>query len=122
MPHLPISKQAGVLANTEMHGVKKAQSISRALNQKTRQKMIAWIHKRESANVSQVYEAMEMEQSVASQHLAILGCAGIVMARRERKNRVYSLNYARIDQIQDSVTKLLYRVEEQSSDSAGATG
>ena len=46
--------------------------------------------------VTQVYVKLRLEQSVASQHLAILRRAGIVVTEREGKFIFYTINPARI--------------------------
>jgi DNA-binding transcriptional ArsR family regulator len=43
--------------------------------------------------VTAVYKAMKFEQTVASQHLAILRRAGLVNWERESKLIFYSVNY-----------------------------
>ena len=46
--------------------------------------------------VTEMYVKLRIEQSVASQHLAILRRANIVLTKREGKFIFYSVNYARI--------------------------
>ncbi|MBA3675318.1 MAG: helix-turn-helix transcriptional regulator, partial [Chitinophagaceae bacterium] len=48
-----------------------------------------------------------LEQSVASQHLAILRKAGIVSTKRESKFIYYTINKKRIAAIEEFVSKLV---------------
>jgi DNA-binding transcriptional ArsR family regulator len=50
---------------------------------------------------------MRLEQSVASQHLAILRRAGIVTTQRDGKFIYYTVNYKRIDEINQFVQELV---------------
>ncbi len=81
------------------HNLKKAALVLRALNHKLRQQIITLIEMEDKITVTEIYVRMRLEQSVASQHLAILRRAGIVSTKREGKFIYYNLNYTRIDQI-----------------------
>jgi DNA-binding transcriptional ArsR family regulator len=50
---------------------------------------------------------LRLEQSVASQHLAILRRAGIVSTTRDGKFIHYSVNYARLAEVVKFVDELL---------------
>jgi DNA-binding transcriptional ArsR family regulator len=49
--------------------------------------------------VTDIYIRLRLEQSVASQHLAILRRAGVVTTKRQGKFIYYSLNKNRLTQI-----------------------
>ena len=72
--------------------LKKAAVILRALNHKLRQQMIKVIDEHGKITVTDLYIKLRLEQSVASQHLAILRKAGFVTTSREGKYIYYSLN------------------------------
>jgi DNA-binding transcriptional ArsR family regulator len=57
--------------------------------------------------VTELYVQLRLEQSVASQHLAILRRAGIVKTEREGKFIYYLLNQSRIAEIGKCVIELL---------------
>ncbi|MBC8034868.1 MAG: helix-turn-helix transcriptional regulator, partial [Chitinophagaceae bacterium] len=57
--------------------------------------------------VTEIYIQLRLEQSVASQHLAILRRAGIVKTEREGKFIFYILNSNRIAEIGNCVIDLL---------------
>jgi len=80
--------------------IKIAAKILRAINHKdVRQKMLKVIEENKSIGVTDLYVKLRLEQSVASQHLAILRLAHIVKTKRDGKNIHYSLNHDRIETI-----------------------
>jgi DNA-binding transcriptional ArsR family regulator len=87
--------------------LKKAALILRAINHKLRQQILKLIHQNEKMTVTEIYVKLRLEQSVASQHLAILRKAGFVNTVRDGKFIYYSVNYERLDQIHGIVHDLL---------------
>jgi DNA-binding transcriptional ArsR family regulator len=83
------------------YNIKKAEIILRSLNHKLRQDLIKLIHQNKNITVTQLYTQLRIEQSVASQHLAILRKAGVVTILRQGKHKYYSINSVRLDQIDD---------------------
>jgi len=57
--------------------------------------------------VTEIYVKLRLEQSVASQHLAILRRAGIVITTREGKFIFYTVDYNRLEQINLFVEQLV---------------
>ena len=57
--------------------------------------------------VTEIYIKMRLEQSVASQHLAILRKAGFVNTERDGKFIYYTVNYKRVEQVGDIVEQLV---------------
>lgn len=89
------------------HNVKKAALILRALNHKLRQQIIKFIAEQEKLSVTEIYVKLRIEQSVASQHLAVLRLAGIVNTQRDGKYIYYTLNSSRIREISAFVKNLV---------------
>ena len=87
--------------------VKKASLVLRALNHKLRQQMIKMLEENNKMTVTDLYIQLRLEQSVASQHLAILRRAGIVKTERDGKYIYYRVNEDRIAQINQIVDNLL---------------
>ena len=56
--------------------LKKAALVLRAVNHKLRQQILKLIHQKGRITVTEIYVKLRLEQSVASQHLAILRKAG----------------------------------------------
>lgn len=87
--------------------LKKSAMIFRALNHQLRQKIFLLLEDHDKLTVSDIYARLKLEQSVASQHLAIMRRAGIVKTERDRKFVYYKLNHERILQIDRSIKELL---------------
>ncbi|MFN0082843.1 MAG: ArsR/SmtB family transcription factor [Ferruginibacter sp.] len=87
--------------------MKKAALVLRALNHKLRQQILTLVETEKKITVTEIYVRMRLEQSVASQHLAILRRAGIVSTQRDGKFIYYTVNYKRIDEITSLVDDLV---------------
>ena len=87
--------------------MKKAAMILRAMNHKLRQQMIKLLDENKKMTVTDIYVKLRLEQSVASQHLAILRRAGIVTTEREGKFIYYGVNYSRISEVNEFVSDLV---------------
>lgn len=87
--------------------IKKAGTIIRAINHKLRQNIIKLLEENEKLTVTELFVKLRIEQSVASQHLAILRRANFVRTNREGKSIYYSLNSPRVDQIKRCIDLLL---------------
>ncbi len=87
--------------------MKKASMILRALNHKLRQQMVKLLDEHKKMTVTEIYVKLRLEQSVASQHLAILRRAGIVGTKREGKFIYYFINYVRVRDISYFVEEFL---------------
>ena len=86
---------------------KKSAAILRALNHKLRQQMIKLINDSKKMTVTEMYVKLRIEQSVASQHLAILRRANIVSTKRDGKFIFYSINYSRLEEVNKFVKDLV---------------
>lgn len=86
----------------DVQHLKKAALVFRAVNHKLRQQMMKLLHEKKKMTVTEIYVKMRLEQSVASQHLAILRRAGFVNTERNGKFVYYAVNYMRLDEVQQS--------------------
>jgi DNA-binding transcriptional ArsR family regulator len=86
--------------------LRKAVLVLRAINHKLRQRIIDLLEENKSMTVTDIYIKLRLEQSVASQHLAILRRAGVVNTERQGKFINYSLNKERLAQISNLVDEL----------------
>jgi DNA-binding transcriptional ArsR family regulator len=91
--------------------VKNAAMTLRAINHKLRQQIIKLLEENKRMNVTDIYVKLRLEQSVASQHLAILRRANIVRTERDGKFIHYSLNHNRIAAIAQFVADLVHSDE-----------
>lgn len=87
--------------------LKKAALKLRALNHKLRQQIVKLIDENKKMAVTEIYVKLRLEQSVASQHLAILRGAGIVNTLRDGKFIYYSVNYEGVKEVSSFVNGLV---------------
>lgn len=106
-----IKMNSSVFHKINLIEIKKASAILRALNHKLRQSIIKLLDEKKNLSVTEIYVKLRIEQSVASQHLAILRRADILTTQREGKNIYYNVNYARIDEINQFVKSILNEIE-----------
>jgi DNA-binding transcriptional ArsR family regulator len=86
--------------------IRKAALIFRAINHRLRQDILKLIHKSGKITVTELYRKMNLEQSVASQHLAILRTAGFVKTERDRRFVFYMVNYKSLEFVEEQSKKL----------------
>lgn len=86
--------------------LRKAVLVLRAVNHKLRQRIIDLLEDSDTMTVTDIYIKLRLEQSVASQHLAILRRAGVVITERQGKFIYYSLDRNRLAQISQLVEDL----------------
>ena len=87
--------------------LRKAVMVLRAVNHTLRQSIIGLLSNNEQMTVTDIYIKLRLEQSVASQHLAILRKAQIVNTTRNGKFIYYSLNPERLTHISHLVEDLV---------------
>jgi len=87
--------------------LKKAALVLRAINHKLRQQILKLIHQKQRITVTEIYVKLRLEQSVASQHLAILRKAGFVTTERDGKFIYYSVNNQRLQDVNRFAQDLL---------------
>ncbi len=93
--------------NMDVVQITKASLILRAINHSLRQKMLRFIHQKGKANVTEIYIKLRLEQSVTSQHLAILRKAGFVKTERDGKQIFYAIDYNKLEQVQEVSRQIL---------------
>lgn len=89
--------------------LRKAVMVLRAVNHKLRQDIVGLLSNNEQMTVTDIYIKLRLEQSVASQHLAILRKAQIVNTTRNGKFIYYSLNPERLIHISSLVEDLVQK-------------
>lgn len=104
-----LNTQAGedAAVKVDFINLKKAAVILRALNHKLRLQIVRMLDEHKKLTVTELYIQLRLEQSVASQHLAILRRAGIVKTERDGKFIHYTINPERIGDIMKTVHLLL---------------
>ncbi|HYV93180.1 MAG TPA: metalloregulator ArsR/SmtB family transcription factor [Chitinophagales bacterium] len=86
--------------------LKRAAGVLRAVNHKLRQQMLQLIEENGRLTVTEIFVRLRLEQSVASQHLAILRHANVVKTERDGKFIYYTLNVPRLDELASIVSEL----------------
>ena len=104
---LNTTTESGNSLKVDLLNVKKASLILRAINHKLRQQILKLIDEQGKITVTEIYVKLRLEQSVASQHLAILRKAGFVKTERDGKFIYYTVNSARLEELNQFVETLL---------------
>lgn len=82
--------------NINSDRLQNAAEILRALAHPLRMKILEFIDQNGTINVNKIYNTLNLEQSITSQHLRILRAAGIVITQREGKFIHYSIDYDKV--------------------------
>lgn len=90
------TKKANSFSALKRDQLSMANAIMRALAHPLRIKILASIDEKGAACVHEIYEALDIEQSVASQQLRILRLAGLVSPRRDGKFIYYEVDYEKV--------------------------
>jgi DNA-binding transcriptional ArsR family regulator len=99
--------ESGHELKLDLLNVKKAALILRAINHKLRQQILKLIDEHGKITVTEIYVKLRLEHSVASQHLAILRKAGFVKTDRDGKYIYYTVNTARLEELNKFTESLL---------------
>ena len=86
--------------------LRKAVLTLRAVNHPLRKEMIQLLEQNGKMTVTELYIKLRLEQSVASQHLAILRKSGVLSTIREGKFIFYQVNKSRIEEISGLIKDL----------------
>ena len=87
--------------------LKKAAMILRAVNHQLRQQILKLLHQEGKMTVTEIFVKLRLEQSVASQHLAILRKARFVTTERDGKFIYYTVNYPRLHEVHEFTSHLV---------------
>ena len=98
---------ANSVSYTHLDVYKRQVLVLRAVNHKLRQRIIEVLDESDNMTVTDIYIKLRLEQSVASQHLAILRRAGVVVTDRQGKFIYYSLDKERLNQISKLIEGLV---------------
>lgn len=79
----------------------------RALAHPLRMKILQFIDTNDSVHVNKIYNTLNLEQSITSQHLRILRMADLVRTERDGKFIYYSINYDKINLTVGAIRRFL---------------
>lgn len=107
LPLQPAFPEIDIFSEYDYYRINKSAKVLRAVNHKFRQLVIKTIHENKRLTVTQLFVNLRVEQSVVSQHLAVLRKVGIVSTEREGKFIFYTINPSRVKEIKDYSEKLV---------------
>ena len=82
-------------------------AMLRALAHPLRLQILDFIDKNEGINVNKIYNSLDLEQSITSQHLRILRLADLVKTERDGKFIHYTIDYERIEKMNRAIRAFL---------------
>lgn len=94
-------------AKLDVYNNKKSLYILRAINHIIRLKIIILIDEKQKVTVTEIYQTLQLQQAVASQHLAVLRKAKFVNTKKESKFVYYTLNYDFINKFSKTIEALV---------------
>lgn len=83
--------------------------LMRALAHPLRLKILEFIDREEVTNVNNIYNSLQIEQSITSQHLKILKLAGVVSSEKEGKYIHYRIQYDVVERAETAVNNFLHK-------------
>ncbi len=86
-----------------VEAVSQAATMLKCIGHPIRLQIIELLDRTGEQNVTTIYEALEIEQAVASQHLNLMRDKGILASRRDGVNVYYSVNDPRVTQVIDCI-------------------
>ena len=89
----------------EIQKLENAAEMLKAIAHPIRISIVGMLDAGKKLCVTEIYEALTIEQAVASHHLSILKNKGVLNAEREGKHCYYSLKHERLSQIIECVNK-----------------
>jgi DNA-binding transcriptional ArsR family regulator len=87
--------------------INNAALLLRAIDHSLRQKILEFAHVHTRVSVTEVHTKFRIEQSVASDHLAILRKAKLVITERQGRFIYYSVNYPQLSRLYGLCDQLL---------------
>lgn len=88
----------------------------RALAHPLRMRILAFIDGQVAVNVNKIYNTMQLEQSITSQHLKILREAGIVETERDGKFILYKIGYERLGESINAIRDFVNNLDDSFED------
>ena len=81
------------LKQPEFDKVEVSSSLLAAISHPVRLKILEFIDKNQRIQVNSIYNTLQLEQSITSQHLRVLREHGVVESTKEGKFNIYCINY-----------------------------
>lgn len=103
-------RKAKVSINNEK--LQESSESLRALAHPLRIQILSFIDQHDAINVNKIYNTLNLEQSITSQHLRILRMADLVSTEREGKFIHYSIDYDKVERMVKAIKNFLHPEEE----------
>jgi len=81
--------------------------LARALAHPLRLRILEFLDQNHNVNVNKIYNTLNIEQSITSQHLRVLRTAGVVNYVKEGKYAKYYINYDVVERAEKAVNRFL---------------
>lgn len=104
MKNLEVGKETKTVIKSD--DLFKAVMTLRAINNPLRKRIIDLVDANTDITVTKIYQKLKIEQSVASQHLAILRKSGFLTATRNGKFIYYNVNEERFAEIKSIIEQM----------------
>ncbi len=88
-----------------LNKLESASEMLKAIAHPTRIAIVDMLDGDKKLSVTEIHEALKIEQAVASHHLSILKNKGVLLSERSGKNCYYSLKHQRLSQIVECIDK-----------------
>jgi DNA-binding transcriptional ArsR family regulator len=85
--------------------LEKAATMLKAISHPLRIAILNQLEVGKRLTVTEIHNALEIEQSTASHHLGILRDKDVLIAKREGKNTYYSLKHERLSTLIECISK-----------------
>ncbi len=89
----------------ELNKLETASEMLKAIAHPIRIAVVGMLDDNKKLSVTEIHEALDIEQAVASHHLNILKNKGVLLSVRSGKNSYYSLKHQRLSQIVACIDK-----------------
>ena len=89
----------------ELSQLEAASEMLKAIAHPIRIAIVGMLNNNKKLSVTEIHEALSIEQAVASHHLSILKNKGVLLSERSGKNCYYSLKHQRLSQIVACIDK-----------------
>jgi ArsR family transcriptional regulator len=100
--------------NINLERLDTSSEVLRAVAHPLRMKILEFIDRNDEINVNKIYNTLNLEQSITSQHLRILRLAGLVNTQRDGKYIHYSIDYDKLAHVVEAVGGFLTESAEQN--------
>ena len=89
----------------QLEKLENASEMLKAIAHPMRIAIVDMLSEDKSLTVTEIHEALNIEQAVASHHLSIMKNKGVLISERNGKNSYYKLKHPRLSQIVSCIDK-----------------